>query len=281
MQETLTDSNPSAVITAKFLPKDVLAIEFNPKRKLAHFLVELSNVPGALEYSAAVATKHRVNILSGFHHAPSASERAFWSFFADLTDTAVDAAGLARELKALPSILNVRYQVPPNGLLIDNFHFPVRWGGQRAIMIRTESIGSIFARVNGIFGDGPAARVVLHEMGEAAGRAIYKDLMAHIGPEIIKDELSNIIGLYTCNGWGIFELLNIDLDKKTAAVRVEENFECTHYKGHSSTARSHFVRGHIAGVFSELLGSRVEVTENYCVAKGDAFCEFTIETPTI
>ncbi len=280
MEEVLADYSPSPKGTIERLPKDILALEFNPTKKLAHFVVQLKNTPGALEHSAALATKHRVNILSGFHHAPSASERAFWSFFADFTDATVDPAKLAQELDFLPSTVNVRFQVPLNGLLVDSFHFPVRWGGQRAIMMRTESIASIFARVNGIFGDGPAARVVMYEMGEAAGQAIFKDLVSRLGLDIIRDELSNVIGLYTSNGWGLFQLVEVDLERKTAEIRVHENFECVHYRK-SSVPRSNFVRGHIAGWFSELLGSRVEVTEKHCVAKGDPFCYFTIETPTV
>lgn len=280
MEEVLADSRPSKIGTGEHLPKDVLAVEFNPSKRLAHFVIQLRNVPGALEHSAALATKHRVNILSGFHHAPSASEQAFWSFFADFTDATLGPSQLAQELEFLPSTVNVRYHVPPNGLLVDTFHFPVRWGGQRAIMMRTESIGSIFARVNGIFGDGPAARVVMYEMGEAAGSAIFKDLVSQLGPEIIKQELSNVIGLYTSNGWGVFELVDADFERKTAEIRAHENFECVHYR-QSSAPRSNFVRGHIAGWFSELLGSRVEVTEKHCVAKGDPFCYFTIETPTV
>jgi predicted hydrocarbon binding protein len=265
----------------KYLPKDVLALEFNPSKRLAHFVVELRNEPGALEHSAALATKHRVNILSGFHHAPSASQRAFWSFFADLTESPVNAAGFARELSSLTSTVNVRYNVPPNGLLIDGYHFPVQWGGQRAIMIRTESIGSIFARVNGIFGDGPAARVILFEMGEAAGRAIYKDLEGSIGSKIIRDELSNVLRLYACNGWGIVELLRADFGARTAAIRVTDNFECLPYKSRSAVPRSNFVRGHVAGWFSGMFGTRIEVIERHCVAKGDLTCEFIVQPPAV
>jgi predicted hydrocarbon binding protein len=280
MQTTIVDEQQTAS-TGKHLPKDVMTLEFNPTRKLAHFVIELTNIPGALEHSAALATRHKVNILSGFHHTSSASERGFWSFFADFTVATVDPEQLAEELKSLPFVLNVRFQVPLNGLLVDAFHFPLRWGGQRAIMLRTDSMGAILSRINGMFGDGPAAKVVLYEMGEAAGRAIYKDLAARIGKDMIRDELSQVLALYASSGWGLTELLHIDYNMRTALVRMRENFECVHYQGKSSMPRSSFVRGHLAGWFSELFRIRAEVTENRCVAKGDEFCDFAVEAGTV
>jgi predicted hydrocarbon binding protein len=278
MQRSATTGGHAQPPTAGYFPKDILSIEFNPGRKLAHFVVELSNIPGALEHSAALATKNSVNILSGFHHAPSASKLAFWSFFADFTDSKINPAEFASELRALPSTVDVRTHVPPNGFLIDTFDFPLRWGARRAIMMRNESIGSIFARINAIFGDGPAARVVLYEMGEAAGRSIFNGLVTEIGLDVFKKELSQVLGLYMASGWGLFELLHADFDKKTAAIRVKDNFECVYYRGQATTPRGNFVRGHLAGWFSGLFGVRVEVMENYCVAKGDECCNFTIES---
>jgi predicted hydrocarbon binding protein len=279
MQEVATDARSPAQRSDQHAPKDILAFEFCAERKLAHFVIQLKNVPGALEFSAAIATKHHVNILSGFHNAPSASSHAFWSFFADFTGADIGPSELAKEVEFLPSTVDVRFKVPLNGLLIDSFHFPVRWGGQRAIVMRTESIASIFTRIRGVFGDGAAARVVMYEMGEAAGRAIMKDLLNQLGTDIIKDELRSIVGLYSSNGWGIFDLVSVDLDKMKAEIRCRDNFECIHYQK-SPVPRSNFLRGHIAGWFSELLESRVEVIEEYCVAKGGSFCHFVIQAPT-
>jgi len=276
LQETTHTAGAEPARRGEHLPKEVLSIEFNPKKRLAHFMLELKNIPGALEKSSAIPTRHRVNILSGFHHAPSASRSAFWSFFADFTEADTDAPALAREFETLTSTISVRFQVPPNGLLVDSFHFPLSWGGHRAIMMRTESMTSIFARINGIFGDGPAAKVVMFEMGEAAGQAIYKDLAENIGDDTIRRELSNIIGLYSSCGWGIFELLHADLETKTVLLRVKHNFECDDYRGKSTIPRGNFVRGHLAGWFSQLFGARTEVSETKCVAKGDLFCEFEI-----
>jgi predicted hydrocarbon binding protein len=279
MQEIATGVNSSLHGSVEHVPKDVLAFEFSPERRLAHFVVTMKNVPGALEFSAAIATKHKVNILSGFHHAPSASNNAFWSFFADFTNAAISPGDLAKEFEFLPSTVDVHFKVPKKGLLIDSYHFPLRWGGQRAIVMRTETLASIFSRIIGVFGDGAAARVVMYQMGEAAGREMMRDLLAQIG-DVVRDELRSIMGLYSSNGWGIFDLVSVDLSQRKAEIRVHDSFECVHYKK-SALPRSNFIRGHIAGWFSELVGSRVEVVEEYCEAKSDPFCYFVVEPPTL
>ncbi len=279
MQETVADATPSFSDSEEHVPKDVLSFEFGPDRKLAHFVVRMKNTPGALEVSSAIATRHKVNILSGFHHAKSDSNHAFWSFFADFTGTEISPDELAKELEFLPSTVEVRFKIPRRGLLIDSFHFPLRWGGQRAILMRTDSLASIFSRITGVFGDGAAARVVMFEMGEAAGRAIMKDLLTQLG-SVVRDELGSIVGLYSSNGWGIFEIVSVDLDRKNAEFRVRDNFECASYK-ESAIPRSNFIRGHIAGWFAELVGSRVEVVEKSCEAKSDPFCYFVVRAPTL
>jgi len=259
---------------AQYLPKDVLALEFNPERKLAHFVVELRNVPGALERSAAVLTRAGVNILSGFHEAPSKSDRALWSFFADLTDARVEPAQIVQELKSQPTTIDARYESALHGLLIDGFHFPLRYGGKRAIMMQAYGMGTVLSRVSEIFGGGPAARVLLYEMGEAVGSFIYKELVSLLGANVFRNQMDQIIGLYRSLGWGIITLDKIDHEMKTAVIRARENFECIHQLERSGTSRNHFLRGHLAGWLSELFGKKVEVTETHCITSGDRYCEF-------
>ena len=56
MQEIATDANTSLHDSGEHIPKDVLAFEFSLGKKLAHFVVAMKNTPGALEFSAAIAT---------------------------------------------------------------------------------------------------------------------------------------------------------------------------------------------------------------------------------
>ena len=258
-------------------PKDILAFEYGPERKLAHFVVQLRNSPGALEASASLATRHHVNICSGFHHSFPASGDGFWSFFADFAEADVEPNEFATELGFLPSSLDVRFKVARSGLLIDSFHFPVRWGGQRAITIHTSSLLSIFNGILGVFGDGAAAKVLLYKMGETAGRQAMRDLLNQLGREMVRSELRSLVELYSANGWGVFEPISLDLVRRRVEVRVRDNFECANFMD-ASVSKSNFVRGHLAGCFSELVGEQVDAIEEYCIAKHDPYCYFVVQS---
>ncbi len=253
-------------------------LEFNAGRRLVHFLVEVRNVPGALEKPTAILARNGVNILSGFHHAATESERGFWSFFADLTESKVEPVALAQELKSLPATLDVQFEVGHNGLLIDAFHFPVRWGGERAIMVRAKVMKSFIDRVNEMFRGGSTGAMILYEMGVVAGRGMFDALKTEIGLDVLKTEFQWVFSnLARAGGWGIFSISNLDYEKKTATIRVMDSFECTDSGERSSPPRSRFIRGNIAGWFSELFQRRVNVIEQFCLGKGDPLCEFTIE----
>ena len=92
----------------------------------------------------------------------------------------------------------------------------------------------------------------------------------------MKSRIKDVIGLYTAQGWGIFKLILVDFDKATAYVAAQNNFECAPFQGSGSSPRGEFVSGHLAGLFSEIFGKRMEVTETNCIARGDGDCKFEI-----
>jgi predicted hydrocarbon binding protein len=74
----------------------------------------------------------------------------------------------------------------------------------------------------------------------------------------------------------MLRLVSLNFDDSTAEIRAYDNFECVSYK-QSKFPRSHFIRGHITGWFSQLMGSIVEVEEQHCVAMGHPFCYFAVK----
>jgi predicted hydrocarbon binding protein len=164
------------------------------------------------------------------------------------------------------------------GIIVDTIHQQLMWGPFRTILIRAEVMSSILDRVKGIFGaEGKAGKAILYGMGEAAGRSFYKGIASQIGPETIRSHIKDIIGLHKAQGWGDFKLTSVDLDKATAVVEAHGNFECVPFEGKSSSPQSDFVRGHLGGVFSEIFGKRVNVTETLCVARGNPYCQFDVQ----
>jgi len=272
------ENQPSS--SESFFPKNLMTSEFSPNRKFVQFLVKLRNNPGALQEVAGVVSKRGVNIMSGFHGAPPDVSEGFWSFFADLTETESRLPDIVREISALPSVLDVRYREGASGFIADSFHFPPMWGGDPAVIMRRDALGGVFARVNEILGWGSAAGVIIYEMGEAAGRAGYQKFKAIMGDAVIEKEYLQIADVYRAIGWGIISFRRNLGNQRSVEAVIADNFECLHYKGQASSPRSQFVRGALAGWFSEMYHTRIKCTENLCIAKGDPYCEFTIEKTT-
>jgi len=215
--------------------------------------------------------KHHANVLSGYH------DTVRWSFFADLTDCDATIEQVQRELASIGGVSDVVNTDSVNGIIVDSLHFPIMLAGKRAIILRAETLNSILVRIREMFGeDGAVAKVLLFTMGEAAGQAMFKATAAQIGAKV-RDELANIINIYSATGFGIFRLSDVDLDRGTATVIALENFECASHTRTRSKPFSQFVRGHLAGFFSGVFGRRVDAVEAQCVARGDGCCEFRVE----
>jgi len=255
-------------------PKDILDFEFDPEGKLCHFVVRLGNVPSSLETCAGLVARHRVTILSGFHQ--KFSDSLLWSFFADFAEADISPSALASEIEFLPSSQSVRFKTATRGLLIDSFHFPILSSGERSIILTAGSLEAIFQQVRGVFGDGASARVLLFEMGKAAGAAMMKGVLDRLGPSFVRDELQTIMSLYSSSGLGRLHLVSLDFNQETAEVRAYDNFECATFKL-SKVPRSNFIRGHLTGWFSQLMGTFLEVEEQHCVAMGNPFCYFGVK----
>ncbi|MGA3109798.1 MAG: V4R domain-containing protein [Candidatus Bathyarchaeia archaeon] len=241
-------------------------------RRLAEFSIEFSSdKPGELKEVADILEKHKVNILSGFH------EFAHWSFFADLTRSDVSAVQLGQELKTLPDVKKVQSQDGLNGVIVDTLHHPLMMEKNRAVLFRLDTIGSVFSRPREIFGaEGPLGKVLLHQMGRAGGQSSLKAFSETMGRDRIREQLPNIMNMYAAGGWGIFKLMEVDFDRGVAVVQAFENFECTTHRGKGGEPYSQYVRGDLAGLFSEVFDKKVDAVETQCVVQGASFCRFEI-----
>lgn len=258
-------------------PKTAFISEQLPGRKVVEFSLEFrSKIPGELSRIATALAEHNVNVLTGFHDA------ARWGFFADVTDTKIPLEKLIHEMELLAVTKSIKVHAGvQEGVVIDALHYPLLWGEKRLIHIRAEVMSALLGRLREIFGkEGLAGRAMLFTMGEAAGRTGYTIVARGVGGEVFKKQVYNLVDLYTASGWGVFKIQELDVDKKTARVRVFDSFECAAYKGSESSPRSEFVRGDLSGLFSEVFSVRVDAIETDCIASGNAYCEFSIKPKT-
>ena len=138
-------------------------------------------------------------------------------------------------------------------------------------------MSAILDRIRGMFGEeGTAAKVMLFAMGQAAGHDCFGMRIDEASARTVKMDLPNLMSLYSAAGWGIFKAIDVDSEKGSGTVQAIDCFECAPSQGKKSKPYSQFIRGHIAGLFSELFGKRIDAVETECIACGDPHCQFLI-----
>lgn len=216
-----------------------------------------------------------VNILSGFHEAPIGLE-ASWSFFADITDAGLSADKLAEEFSRSPMVLEVKSRVTSTGFIADSVHFPIRLGTRPLVMLSIGSMAALFRHVKEMFGAGPAADIIIHQMGLSVGKEIYEGFESQFGKNVSREVLEEYLHIVRAAGWGWETLKELDTQASSARVEFAHNAECLSYQ-RASKPQSQFVRGTYAGFFSGLFDKRATAEEVRCVAKGDTVCEFVLK----
>ena len=76
-------------------------------------------------------------------------------------------------------------------------------------------------------------------------------------------------------GWGHFELIEYDLEKRILNVRVENSAFAEAY-GDATEGVCHLINGVLSGLATVLFGRNCKGSETECLAKGDKHCIFHI-----
>jgi predicted hydrocarbon binding protein len=117
---------------------------------------------------------------------------------------------------------------------------------------------------------------MLYAMGQAAGRSTARTIIEEFGAATVTKHVPAALDIYSSLGWAQASGLKSDFDGARAEIQVVDNFECLPHKGQDQKPYSNFLRGHLAGLFSELMGKRVDAEETNCIAQGDPCCLFKI-----
>ncbi|MBO3832474.1 MAG: hypothetical protein FGF51_03700 [Candidatus Brockarchaeota archaeon] len=196
--------------------------------------------------------------------------------FLDFSNTSVTPEEALRLVRKQPFVRSAHLIVPSyEGLLFDNYFFPLVVGKRRAVIFRRRVYESLFKGVREKFGT--AGEAMLYYQGFAVGHRTCQAYREETGIE----DPEALVGLgkayFRTSGWGIIDVARISVEKGEAQVRVYESFECETGKG-SETPYGHFLRGILAGFFTNIFQKEAKAVETKCVAKGDPYCEYMIKT---
>ena len=123
------------------------------------------------------------------------------------------------------------------------------------------------------------------EMGEKAGRILF--LSGFQGGSLSSKKYREVFHLYDEEivrfmiemgpqiGWGRFGLERFDPEKKSLSVTVHHSPFAEAY-GVSNRPVCHFIRGVLSGMATIVFKEECEITETYCLSKGDSFCKFEL-----
>jgi len=144
--------------------------------------------------------------------------------------------------------------------------------GTRVIAMGSRGWATIERELETTFITGAA--VILQRLGYSYGRAMGR---AARNQQMPPEQTFEIIQtLARESGWGMLSLNGGDLFAGQARITVRECFFCLH-AAESTEGVCHVLVGLIGGMSDEIIGASHRVTEEKCIAKGDAVCEILIE----
>ena len=229
---------------------------------------------GVLESVVRVFSSRRIPILH-FITTKSAEGNVYADFFVDLsTAEHVDIGTLILGLKAAPHVLDVKLVEPLfDGFVFSYNYFPLMAFGERAIILPKRDYEGFIKLSRQKLGSG--FNTILYIVGYDVGVNAFKKGHSPIAKDDVKKLIKVCQAFFQHVGFGVLKIEKLDLEKLEAIVKVYNCFECELFKG-ADRLQSHFVRGVLAGWFSQLFKKDVTAIEIACIAKGDPYCLFKL-----
>ena len=244
------------------------------------YYVEAVNRPGVLWRILDVFRKYDVNVVS-INFSP-AQERQLGLMFivVDAKDAEKVDRQVVSELRGIDGVVSVEpEQQRRRGLLVDHYHFPIVDGmGLRCLLVNEHEYGDSLRMIRESFGS-PGLALLYHE-GRAIGMG-YAKLLSELGVEDLRDLITMCLDYAKTHGAFKGEILEYSFDRDKGGkitIRLYDLWECEVAKraGVREPA-SHKTRGILAGLVEGFTGRKANVREELCIAKGDPYCQFTIE----
>jgi len=264
----------------KFEPFDIGRFLIVPGKRFHLALIKAKVRAGVMEKVASITRKYGVTVVYLSYSMQREYGKPITAVaFLDMTDSTITAEELAKEVRALDVVEEVREVKPEiEGFICDMLSFPLVIGKDRVIILREQGIKGIICGLRKRLGS--AAEAIQYFLGFEAGLEYGKShikLGKALGIKKASEIFSKISApLFTPIGFGLMEVVKITDEPPYALIRVYRCFECECCDEKTERPYSHLVRGMSAGLFTSLFKTEMFARETKCIAKGDPYCEFKI-----
>ncbi len=238
-------------------------------------MILAKNIPGSFHSILETFAKNKLNIIYIATSEPSFEKYLQLLLYVDFTGSKVKPEDVIKELRLNKNVFSIERMDPVvEGILIDTFHFPVTISGVRAIILRKPIFEALIKGFREKFGS--VGEAFLYYIGYEVGREALRSHYEMSISKNVEDLLKLNEALFKALGWGKLKVLKYSLEDCFAIVTIENSFECELGRG-AKKPYSQFIRGALAGWFSEVVKKKCTAEETRCLAKGDKYCEFHIK----
>ncbi len=249
-----------------------------PGKKLLGLFLTVENKPGALRSICDVIAKANINIIHILTSTPTheATRATTILMFLDITNSRISVEELVDNIQKLDVVHKIRTARPiAEGLLVDEFHFPITVNGMRAVIMILPMLEGLI----GIIQKHKELRALLWYQGLEIGIRVARMYKKMYRVSSLHELLRILTARAQSLGWAKVEIVKVNEFTKKIILRVYNNWECEIIKswGIKKEPQNTFHRGIIAGIMKEFHGRDFEVIETKCIAKGDPYCEFQIK----
>lgn len=92
-----------------------------------------------------------------------------------------------------------------------------------------------------------------------------------------KKELDLVIEYFAASGWGMIQVIDMQLEAKRAILVLENSPFAAELKGKTQTPADTILRGILAGAFSKIFEEDIDCVEAECCALNSERCKFIIK----
>ena len=209
-------------LSSKLYPKDILGTLFTENPYVAEIALKTSfpKPSDGLKFVSDILSKYNVSPIT-FNLTTSNCEQ-YMVFFIDYSGIEGGLENLIGELKGNPHVVNVKFRVKKlREKILDVFAQPTFGQGKYlALVLGADELSLVYEKIKEIYGSGGEA--FLYHIGYTLGEISGDKYRGRKIDEIFIRE--DILALQAY-GWGVPEIISIDLKKPEIIIRFYELFE--------------------------------------------------------